>query len=114
MKGQDQSSARLLTGAWTGTPASVPEGRLDISLLDVKELVRRAFGEPQEAGVLVLELRRSRHRLDRNLLFQKLPWLHEVADAEKIAAELLEKGWVLLKCGSREVAERLCPSHPGP
>ena len=108
MKGQGFPKARLLTGPWAGTPESVPECGLDVAVLDLGELVRRAFVEPREAGVLLLEFRRS-VRLDRHLLFQALPWLNEVEDAEKIVAQLLEMGWVLLKCGSRDAAERLCP-----
>jgi hypothetical protein len=109
MKSPEPGKAKLLAGAWPGTPESIPERRLDVVLVDMKELVRRAFGEPLEAGVLV-ELLRGWRAPDRHLLLKELPWLHQVEDAERIIAALLEKGWAVLKCGSRTEADRLCSS----
>jgi hypothetical protein len=114
MKGRGSTEARVLAGPWAGAPASVPvRKRLDVALLDLRELVRQAFGEPRDAEVLMVALAWSQRRPDRQFLFEKLPWLREVEDAERIAGELLENGWVLLKCGSRDVAERLCSTRPG-
>lgn len=114
MKDRGSTKARLLAGPWAGAPASVPERkRLDVALLDLRELVLQAFGEPRDFGVVVVALGWSQRRPDRQLLFQKLPWLQEVEDMEKIIGELLEKGWVLLRCGSHDVAERLCSDPLG-
>lgn len=113
MKSRGATEASVLAGPWAGTPPSVPERKpLDVELLDLGELVRRAFGEPRDAAVLVVALGWSRRKPDRQLLFQQLPWLNEVEDREKIIGELLEKGWVLLKCGSHALAERLCSGSP--
>ena len=57
MKEQGQRKAKVLIGSWPGTPASVSGRWLDVALLDMKELVLRAFSEPLPAGVLVKLLR---------------------------------------------------------
>ncbi len=114
MKGRGATKARLLTGPWAGATVSMPDGkRLDVELLDLRELVRQTFGEPRDAAVLMVALGWSQRKPDRHFLFQRLPWLHEVEDSERIVGELLEKGWVLLKCGSHDIAERLCSARPG-
>ena len=107
MKDPGPGKAKLLPGAWPGTPESFPERRLDVALVGMEELVSRAFGVPLEVGVLV-RLYRGWRSPDRPLLLKELPWLHEVEDVEKIISVLLEKGWAVLKCGSQAEADRLC------
>jgi hypothetical protein len=106
-------------GAWGGTsagaaatsevwsPVGDPAWELDVELLGVAELARRAFGTPLEAGVF-LQLVRGPWTHDRLMLYTEIVWLRHARDAEKLVKTLLGTGWAVLKCASPADADRLC------
>jgi hypothetical protein len=94
-------------GAWPRAAVTLPRQRLDVELLDIKELVRRAFSTPMEAGVL-LELRRGWWATGSLNLYTELPWLQQVPAAERVIKALMDVGWAILECGSQADAARVC------
>lgn len=110
MRREEECHGKVLTrsaGAWPGGAVPLPRQRLDVEILEVKELVRRAFSTPLKAGVFV-QLRRGWWAPGRLDLYTELPWLQEVPDAERVIQALSQAGWVVLKCGSPAEAARLC------
>ncbi len=89
------------------SPVGDPGWELDVELLGVAELARRAFGTPLEAGVF-LQLVRGPWTHDRLMLYTEIVWLRHARDAEKIVKTLLGAGWAVLKCAVPADADRLC------
>ena len=110
MRRREEVRGKVLerTGSgWLDGAVPLPRQRLDVELLDIKELVRRAFSTPMEAGVL-LELRRGWWAPGSLNLYTELPWLQQVPAAERVIKALMDVGWAILKCGSQADADRLC------